>query len=335
MGRRPLPDALPRYILRDTGTDSVRGILLVNVCFLLLTVGDVAAVWALPLIGVAGAMIGRGVFGALAVAGLAYAPTGTGRRDWRRLVPVRRRLVLLRSLVHAGASVTWYLAWQLGMGLADSYAIAYAAPLLMALIAVPMLGERLGARRIAAILLGFVGMLVMLRPGGDLWTPLALLLLLGVCGMSVSRVLTRYLATTETAECLAFWLVALHVPVGIALLFVGFPLPSLNATAFAGLLVLGLCTGVAHWLHSRAASLAPIAALAPYEYTAMLWAVLLGYWIFAQVPSWGTIVGAAVVAAAGLDTLYREHRRSRDERSVVSNGPLLPGAPAVAQRNDQ
>jgi drug/metabolite transporter (DMT)-like permease len=275
-------------------------------------------------------MLGRGTIGGLMVAGLALRHPG----GLRRLLPVRSRLVLFRSLVHACATLTWYIAWQLKMALADSYALGYAAPLLMILLAVPMLGERIGARRLAATAVGFVGMLVMLRPGGDLWTPVSALVLLGVVGMAFSRIMARLLATTETPECLAFWLMAFHVPVGLLMLLLGFDAPGLSVVAFAGLLVLGLSNGVAHWLHSRASALAPVGALAPYEYTGMIWAVGLGYAVFAQVPSWSTLGGATVVAAAGLFNFLREHRRRRAERAAPAPGGAMPVV-AVAQRSDQ
>jgi drug/metabolite transporter (DMT)-like permease len=338
MGRRTLPEIAGRRVLRDTGADTVRGILLVNVCFFLLTVGDVATILALPVAGVVGAMLGRGAIGGLMVAALAVRhPGDTGRpAGLRRLWPVRWQLVLFRSIVHALATLTWYIAWQHGMELAGSYALAYAAPLLMILLAVPMVGERLGLPRVAATAVGFLGMLVMLRPGGDLWTPLSALVLLGVAGMAVSRIMARVLATTETPECLAFWLMALHVPIGLLMLGLDFPMPGVSGLALLGLLVLGLSNGVAHWLHSRASALAPVGALAPYEYTGMIWAVPLGYLTFAQVPSWTTLGGAAVVAAAGMFNFGREHRRRRAERTApVADGPIVVAAPALAQRSDQ
>ncbi len=331
-----MPEYAARRVLRDTGTDTVRGILLVNICFFLLTVGDVATIIALPVAGVVGAMLGRGLIGAATVAVMAAQNRAEdeGRPiGLRRLRPVRWRLVTFRSVVHASATLTWYVAWQYQMGLADSYAIGYAAPLLIILLAVPMLGERLTGRRVAATAVGFVGMLVMLRPGGDLWTPLSALLLLGVVGMAISRNMTRVLATTETPECLTFWLMAFHVPVGLAMLFMGFAAPGLNAVAFAGLSVLGLSNGVAHWLHSRAAALAPMGALAPYEYTGMIWALGLGYAMFSQVPSWSTLAGAAVVAAAGLTNFLGEHRRRRRERAGPEGGAMP--VVALAQRSDQ
>ena len=328
-----MTERAPRRVLRDSGTDTVRGIVMVNICYFLLTVGDIATMWALPVTGVAGAMIGRGVFGAATVGGLAFAPDPAAVRGLHRLRPVRWGMVLFRSFVHAGASVAWYLAWDHGMPLAESYAVGYAAPLLMTLMAVPLLGERLTGRRMAATGIGFVGMLVMLRPGGALWTPVSLILLVGVVMMATSRTLTRVLATTETPECLTFWLLAVHVPFGAAMLLLGWPLPGLSLLALAALAVLGLSNGIAHWLHSHAAAIAPIGAIAPYEYAGMVWAVLLGFLFFAQVPSLGTVIGATVVVAAGLSNFYGEHRRSRAERA--GGGGMAAAPPAMAQRQDQ
>ncbi len=334
MGKPALANPAPRRVLRDTGADTVRGIVMVNICYFLLTVGDIATMWALPVTGVAGAMVGRGVFGGASVAGLSFLPNPASPRGLRRLLPVRWGMVLFRSLVHCGATVAWYIAWDYGMPLAESYAIGYAAPLMMTLMAVPLLGEKLTKRRMMATGIGFLGMLVMLRPGGALWTPVSLVLLAGVVMMATSRTLTRVLATTETPECLTFWLLALHIPFGGAMALAGWPLQGLTLMAVAALAVLGLSNGIAHWLHSRAAALAPIGAIAPYEYTGMLWAVLLGFIFFAQVPSLGTVAGALVVVAAGLNNFYGEHRRSRDERAAAG-GALAAAASAVAQRNDQ
>ncbi len=307
-----MPDRTTRRALRDSGAETVRGIALANLCFLLLTLGDVATVLALPVMGVVGAMAGRAVVGASVVAALAL-----GRPDGlRRLRPVRSRLVAFRSTIHALASLTWYVAWSWSLGLADSYAVGYAAPLVMVLLAGPMLAERVGWRRGLATGIGFLGMLVMMRPGGDLWRPAAALLLVGVVFMAISRNMTRVLATTETPECLAFWLLLAHLPIGLLLLALGFPSPGISVLAVACVLVLGLTNGVAHWLYSHAGALAPMAALAPFEYVGLIWAVVLGYLFFGQTPATLTMGGALLVVAAGLSTVLAEHRRSRAERAV-------------------
>jgi hypothetical protein len=105
-----------------------------------------------------------------------------------------------------------------GYALADSYAIAAVAPLLMTLLAIPMLGERVGWRRWSSCGVGFVGVLVMLQPGGDLWRWETGLLLVAVCGMAVSRIWMRVLAATDTPTTIAFWLMLAHIPFGLVVL---------------------------------------------------------------------------------------------------------------------
>jgi len=131
--------------------------------------------------------------------------------------------------------------------------------------------------------------------------------------MAVSRTMTRTLSTTETAECLTFWLMAAHVPAGLALLAFGVPAPgTMGADIWIALLLLGVFNGLAHWLMARAYALAPVSALAPYEYTMLIWGGIAGYLVFAETPGAGTLLGAGVVAAAGLYNLHRERVRRAD-----------------------
>ena len=292
------------HALRDDAAEAVRGILIVAAAYLVMTLGDVAGKWALLSAGLATVMMGRGVAGSLTVTALAAA-----EGDLRRLRPVRWRLVLLRSVLHAGVSLTWYMAW-LVVPLADAYAVGFTAPLLMTLLAAPMLGERIRWRRALSTAVGFCGVLVMVRPGSALWRPELLVLVPGILGMAVSRIMTRVLSTTETAECLTFWLMLAHVPAGLLLLLFGYPGPgALAVGTVAALALLGSLNGVGHWLMARAYALAPVSALAPYEYTALIWGSVLGYLAFGELPGLSTLAGAAVVAAAGLYNLHRERVR--------------------------
>jgi drug/metabolite transporter (DMT)-like permease len=278
--------------------------------------GDVAAKWALPTAGVGGIMLWRGVFGAttaLLVAASRRAPlpaaTPSHRGGWRRILPVRWRLVLARSVLAAFVSIAWYSSWRV-MLLADTYAVGFTAPLLMTVLAVPLLGERLRWRRVLSTVLGFSGVLVMLRPGGLPWTPALALLLAGVTGMALTRIMTRQLSATETPECQAFWQLLAHGMAGLAMLQV---LPGagwFGPAVWAALAFLGVSSGLAHCVFARAYALAPVSALAPYEYSMLLWGSLAGFVVFREVPGWGTLAGAAIVAAAGLYNLHRERVRA-------------------------
>lgn len=315
----PLADVVPQTVvaaaprvLTDNASDTVRGIALVVLANLIWTLGDATAKWALPVVGVGGAMMWRGVFGAITViAVIAGRPGGFG---WRRLVPVRWKLVLARSVMSSFVSVTWYFSW-LSMSLADTYAVGFTAPLIMTVLAVPMLGERIRWRRALSTLVGFGGVLIMLRPGGDLWTPVVALLLAGTMVMAVTRIMTRQLTVTETPECQAFWLLIGHTITGL-LMLPSFPASGpLTVVTWLALAFLGLSSGLAHCVFARGYALGPVTALAPYEYTIMPWGVAAGFLMFGDLPSWSTLVGAAVVAGAGIYNLYRERMRRSMERA--------------------
>ncbi len=298
--------------------DAVRGIAAISAGYAVISLSDAAVKWALPEAGVAAAMIWRGVFGMLAIAALCGG---------RGLLPRRVGLLGLRSVLHCGVTVTFYLAWFNGVPLADSYAVGAAAPLLMTLLAIPLLGEKVGWRRWTSTCVGFAGVLVMLQPGGALWRWEAAMLLGGIGFLAVTRIWTRVLAATDTPQAIAFWLLFTHVPIGL-LLLPAFPPPASlvpsPGAAFA-LAFLGLANGCAHFLFARAFAIAPVSVLAPYEYTTLVWGGALGFLIWAEVPALTTLAGATVVIAAGLYNLHRERVRQREARAPRTGGDQPPG----------
>ena len=143
------------------------------------------------------------------------------------------------------------------------------------------------------------------------------LLLAGTLVMALTRIMTRQLTTTETPECQAFWLLICHAVTGLLMLPV-FPVPGhIGPGAWLALGFLGLSSGLAHCVYARAYALAPVSALAPYEYTVLPWGVAAGFLVFGDLPSWNTLAGAAVVAAAGTYNVYRERVRRAEERAAA------------------
>lgn len=297
---------IQRRVLTDTPADTVRGIALAALAYVIWTLGDTAAKWVLPSAGVALAMFWRGIFGAMTVAAVAAAnqPGSISRM----LRPVRWQLVVVRSAISSFVSIVWYIAWE-QMNLIDTYAVGFTAPLIMTVLAIPMLGERIHWRRTLSTVLGFLGVLVMLQPGGDLWKPVVVLLLVGIVAMSVTRIMTRQLSTTESPECQAFWLLVSHVLSGLLILPFFPPGGDMGAIVWVCLVFLGISSGLAHCVYTRAYGLAPVSALAPYEYTMLLWGGIAGYLVFNEVPSWTTLIGAVIIAGAGLYNLHRERMR--------------------------
>jgi len=300
---------IPRT-LTDNAADTVRGIGLAALAYMALSLGDAAAKSVVLGAGVAWAMLWRGLFGSAAVFAVTASRTQAG--GWRRLMPVRWKTVAMRAALSSFTSISWYLSWR-HMLLADTYALGFTAPLIMTLLAIPMLGEVIRWRRMLSTLLGFSGVLVMLRPGGDMWNPALPLLMTGIVTMAITRIMARQLSRTETPECQAFWLMVSHAVSGVLLMAV-FPVGSIGGIAvWAALLFLGVSSGLAHCVFTVAYGLAPVSALAPYEYTMLVWGGAAGFVVFGEVPSWSTLAGAAIVAAAGLYNLHRERvRRAED-----------------------
>ena len=308
-----MPARAPVRVLTDNAADTVRGILLVALAYLILTVGDTAAKYGSVMSGVAWVVLWRGVFGALAVT--VFTVSTQGSLGLARFRPVRWKLVMFRSGLSAFSTTTWYLAWQ-HMQLAETYALGFTAPLIMTVMAVPLLGERLRWRRTLSTLVGFIGVLVMVRPNGGIpVTPAVAWLMAGIVAMAMTRIMARQLSRTETPECQAFWLMVSFAVAGIGMVLVTPPHGTGDAAVWGALLFLGVSSGLAHCVFTRAYGLAPVSALAPYEYTMLLWGGALGFVAFGEVPSGTTLIGAAIVALSGLYNLHRERVRRGQDRA--------------------
>ena len=191
----------------------------------------------------------------------------------------------------------------------------------MTLLAVPLLGERIRWRRMLSTLVGFTGVLVMVGPNGGIpLTPAVAWLIAGIVTMAMTRIMARHLSRTETPECQAFWLMVSFAVAGIGMVAVTPAQAPGDAAVWGALLFLGVSSGLAHCVFTRAYGLAPVSALAPYEYTMLLWGGALGFVVFGEVPSGITLIGAAIVALAGLYNLHRERVRRAQDRALARGG---------------
>jgi len=138
-------------------------------------------------------------------------------------------------------------------------------------------------------------------------------LMVGIVAMSVTRIMTRQLSVTEAPECQAFWLLVSHIVSGVLILRLFPPTSETDAFGWMLLVFLGISSGAAHCVYTRAYGLAPVSALAPYEYTMLLWGGLAGFIVFNEVPSWLTLAGAVIISGAGLYNLHRERLRAASE----------------------
>lgn len=213
---------------------------------------------------------------------------------------------LARSLIGLCAIFLFFHAFAL-LPLAEVTAVAFAAPLLMTALSVPLLGETVGLRRWAAILVGFAGVLIILRPGADGggMGGTGFLVALGATAMyALAMVALRSLGTTERSVTTVFYFTLTATLAAAALLPWQWTTPSaFDALLFVGT---GLLGGTAQLAMTQAVRLAPISLIAPFDYTHLLFAASWGFVLWGDLPGANTLLGAAVVVAAGLYVLHRE-----------------------------
>lgn len=191
--------------------------------------------------------------------------------------------------------------------LAEATAIGFSVPIFATLLAALVLGERTGWWRWSAVLAGFLGVLVIVQPGsGHIEVHGGAVAVAAALSTAGATIAIRRLGATEAVATTVFWFaVSSLVPLGLIMLFVAKPHDFQTFAVIAGLSLAG---GVAQLLLTGALRLAQVALVMPMDYSALLWASLLGWLIFGQLPSHWTWLGAPIVIAAGLVILWREQR---------------------------
>ncbi|MGK9164766.1 DMT family transporter [Inquilinus limosus] len=257
----------------------------------------------------------RATIGLIPTLVMLYRPPG--------LEALRTRRVgahLLRGLVGLVGTFGFFWAFAV-MPLADAYAIGFAAPMFITAMSVPILGERVGLKRWLAVLVGFAGVLIMIRPGGEgAFGGGAAIALVATAAYALSMVLIRLYSRTETNAAMIFYATLVIIVVaGVQMPFV-WVTPSWTD---AGLLtLLGLLGGIGTIMMAQAYRVATPSIVVPFEYTGMIWGVALGFMIWGDMPDLWIWVGSAIVVASGLYILHRE------TRSRAPSPPAGTGVPA-------
>ncbi|PRX37536.1 S-adenosylmethionine uptake transporter [Meinhardsimonia xiamenensis] len=207
----------------------------------------------------------------------------------------------------AATSATLFITAVAFVPLADAVAISFVAPFIVTLMGAIFLREPVGLRRWAAVIVGFVGTLIVIRPGLGVLHPAAFLVIGAAALFSLRQILSRSLAATDRTETT----VAYTAFVGSALLTL--PLPFVWRTPDWGLelaLLIGMAViaGVAELMVIKALEIGQAVVVAPVHYSIMIWATVYGWLLFGQLPDFWTWIGAAIIVATGIYTLNRERR---------------------------
>ncbi len=294
-------------------SDNLRGAALMTVAMIGFTVNDACMKAATVDLPVFQAIVMRGLLTMLALAAV-----GVWTGALRLKVSGSDRLwIALRTFGEVGGTFAFLLALK-HMPLANLSAILQFLPLAVTLAAAAILRERVGWRRLTAILIGFVGVMLIVRPGTDGFDRWSILGLLSVVCVVIRDLATRRLSHGVPSVTVAF-LAAVSVTVGAALI-----LPFTEVTAVsprqvlqiggaAAFLIVGYLTVV------MTMRVGDISIVAPFRYTSLVAAILLGWAFFGQFPDTWTLTGSAIVVATGIYTFYRERRLARDAAAVAAN----------------
>lgn len=292
----------------EAAAANARGIALMVSGILVLTVMDAMIKWLSSDYHSLQIIFFRCAFAMLPIFAIAAFSGGLGSLRTRR--PGAQAL---RAAVGLATMVLFFLALKF-MPLAEATVLAFASPLFVTALSVPLLGERVGWRRLAAVVVGFLGVVIILRPGTAVFSPYAVLPVAASFFFALGMVLARRLSVTESSIAIVFYTTLAGLLVGAASLPAVWVTPA--AEDLPVLVVLGLLGGLGQFLITAAFRHAAVAVVAPFEYSALIWATLLGFMLWGELPDLPTVGGAAVLTAAGLFIVYRETRvpRAGEER---------------------
>ena len=287
-----------------TGHDNARAIIYILVGILAMCIMDGVAKWLVhadyavtQIIALRSWMMVGGL--------LVWARFNGGVRA--RLKTLRGRDHAIRVILGFGAPLCFFTAIG-AMPLADAVVICFSAPFIMTALSVPLFGERVGIHRWSAIAIGFLGVVMVMQPGTGAFHPMAIVALIACISYASMNLTSRWLGSTEDTFKIVFYLnLGLAVLASLYMPFVFTPMPWMDILLLVGMAVLSIG---GHVFMTKAFNTGEIGVIAPFEYSAMIWAVLIGFIFWGDVPTPMVWAGAAIIVASGLYILPRERKKT-------------------------
>lgn len=234
-------------------------------------------------------------------------------------------LHIARSVIGFFSISAFFFALQ-NLPIADAMTAAYCAPLFITALSVPLLKEQVGRRRWTAVFIGFAGVAVVAAPEGAFNIGLAAALA-SALSYGFVAILIRKMSATETLASVSFYTSVFYMVLGLC---VSIPLwETIRAEDWPLFVIIGVAGAGAQILMTASYRAAPVAAVAPFEYSSFVWALAFDFVIFSLTPSWATLAGAAVIIASGLYIVRRE-----DVRKAAPVTPPAPRTPMGMTFND-
>jgi drug/metabolite transporter (DMT)-like permease len=226
-------------------------------------------------------------------------------RSFATLFRVRWRWHLARGVL-AVVMLTSFIYAISGMPLSEAYTLFFVAPLMITALSVPLLKETVDLRRWLAVLVGFGGVLIVLRPGFVAMDLLSVAVLVGATCYALNAISLRILGRTDSTAAMSFWFVAM-VAVGAGALALPDWQPVRSSDAL-WLIGMGATGALGQLLITEAFKCAPVSIIAPFEYSTLFWGVLLDLILWGDLPGPLVFVGAAVIVGSGLYLIHRERQ---------------------------
>jgi drug/metabolite transporter (DMT)-like permease len=298
-------------------SNNLRGAIFMSISMIGFTANDTMTKSASAVMNMGQVMLLRGLFATILIVLLAWSQ-GALRNPRQALHP----LVALRSACEALATIAFLIALA-NIPLATVSAVLQALPLAVTMGAAIAFGEEVRWRRWAAIVVGFTGVLIIVRPGNDGFNTYALWALISVAFCTVRDLATKRLPQSIPSLLVSSVTAALVMVCGAFLVgpmggWTPVSLETLGLLATAAVLLLVGYQGIIMAMRT-----AEISYVAPFRYTALLWAILLGYLVFGDVPDGPMIAGALIVVGSGLYTFYRERVAGRGQPAAASTTPAM------------
>ncbi len=277
------------------------GIALMMLAIFMYVANDVMGKWLVATYSVGQVLLIR------SLAGLVLLTPSLARENWRTiLTPPDWRMNLLRILFTTCEVACFY--WSVAyLPLADLVTFYMAAPIFVTALAWPLLGERVDLPRAVAVLIGFGGVVLAMRPTSASFSLPALVAIAGCLFFALIMIITRHLRGTK-GIVLVSWQAGGALLFGLVTAPFGWVQPSLRDFVLLGLL--GVVSTIAHISVNRALKLAPASVVMPYQYTQIVWAVVLGYLVFRDWPDQTMLLGSGIIVAAGLFIFFREQAQA-------------------------
>ena len=215
--------------------------------------------------------------------------------------PVRH---FIRAFSAVGCVVFYFFGLKY-LYLSENVAIVHSAPILAAVLAVPILGEKLGIKRSTAIVLGFIGVIIIVKPGSNFFKLVSLLPFISAIFMAAVYLSTRSLMNTESSVAIIFYYSVALLITSLFFFPKDFVLPSL--IQLISLMSLGIVGSFGHFFLSQAAKFADVVVISPFEYSSFIFVGIMGYYFYDEVPGISIILGGLLIIFSGVYIAYREH----------------------------